>query len=67
MVNITHQIYVTVEPGHQVAVGTLAKTFVITMDQCDSLITKFINMLLDWYSGDIYVTEGALRLRVGLF
>ena len=24
------------------------------LDQCDSLITKLITMLLDWYSGDIY-------------
>ena len=24
------------------------------MDQCDSLITKLITVLLDWYSGDIY-------------
>ena len=23
------------------------------MDQCDSIITKLITMLLDWYSGDI--------------
>ena len=23
------------------------------MDQCDSLITKLITMVLDWYSGDI--------------
>ena len=23
------------------------------MDQCDSLITKLITVLLDWYSGDI--------------
>ena len=25
------------------------------MDQCDSLITKLITELLDWYSGDMYV------------
>ena len=32
------------------------------MDQCDSLITKLITMLLDWYSGDIYPQElGALQ------
>ena len=26
------------------------------MDQCDSLITELITVLLDWYSGDIYGT-----------
>ena len=27
---------------------------VALMDQCDSLITKLITVLLDWYSGDMY-------------
>ena len=26
---------------------------IINKDQCDSIITKLITMLLDWYSGDI--------------
>ena len=33
--------------------NTHGKEEPVKMDQCDSLITKLIAMLLDWYSGDI--------------
>ena len=33
------------------------------MGQCDSLITKLITVLLDWYSGDIYAEQGP-KLRI---
>ena len=35
----------------------------LNMDQCDSLITKLITMLLDWYSGDIYYRKDCYQSK----
>ena len=36
------------------------------MDQCDSLITELMTVLLDWYSGDIHAHsfDESLSLKV---
>ena len=35
------------------------------MDQCDSLITELITVLLDWYSGDINVIfPGKIKIKI---